>query len=68
MELSTVHKAVTRAQEKTKELILINASYKINPEIKEVAELICRQNGITLSEYVRQCIECLVNDYTGLDQ
>jgi hypothetical protein len=65
MELSTVHTALLRAQEKSQQLILVNASYKINPEIKNMAEVICQQNGTTLSEFVRQSIECLVADYSG---
>jgi hypothetical protein len=65
MELSTVHTALSRAQEKSKQQTLVTSSYKVDPEKKELAEMICLKNGTTLSEFVRQAIECLVEDYTG---
>lgn len=65
MELSTVHTALTKAQEKTKKENLITASYKVSQNTKEIAEIICEKHGTTLSEFVRQSIECLVKDYVG---
>lgn len=65
MELSTVHHALTRAQEKSKNQNLVTASYKVSQNKKELAEIICEKHGTTLSEFVRQAIECLVKDYTG---
>jgi len=65
MELSTVHTALTKAQEKTKKENLVNASYKVSQNTKEIAEIICEKHGTTLSEFVRQSIECLVKDYVG---
>jgi hypothetical protein len=65
MELSTVHHALTRAQEKTQKQNLVTASYKVSENTKEIAEIICEKHGTTLSEFVRQSIECLVKDYVG---
>ena len=64
--LHTVHDAITRAilasQDKAK---LETATFKVHPKKKELAELICEKQGTTLSEFLRECVNGLCEDYVG---
>lgn len=62
----TVHdamlKAVLAAKEKAK---LETATFKVHPAKKELCELICAKNGTTLSEFLRECVNAICEDYVG---
>lgn len=65
-KLTNVHDALSRAQEKAKNKVaLVNANFKINPLNKEIAEQICVKNGTTMSEFLRECVDGLIEDYMG---
>lgn len=64
--LTNIHDAMSRAIESEKERVpLVNANFKINPLKKEIAEQICEKNATTLSAFLRECAEGLIQDYMG---
>ena len=65
-QLTNIQDAMQRAQEAAKDRVaLVNANFKINPIKKEIAEQICQKNAVTLSEFLRECVEGLISDYVG---
>lgn len=65
-ELSSVHDALRDAQlAEADRVILVNLNTKVHPLKKSAAESICEAHGITVSAYVRSCIDRLVLDYGG---
>lgn len=65
-ELSTVHDALRRATTSEGAIVpLVNSSFKINPVKKEIVEQICRENGTSLSAFLRACADVLIVDYLG---
>lgn len=45
------------------EAAMIAGSYRIEPELKKLAETICIRNGASLSEFLRGCVRTLVLEY-----
>lgn len=69
MEVSNVHDALKRAQAKDRaDSALINTSIRINPLSRTLAEDICKAHGITLSQFIRECVDLLILDYVGQRQ
>jgi hypothetical protein len=65
-KLTNVHDALQKAQEKARDRVtLVNANFKIHPVLKVVAEQICEVQGVTLSDFLRECAYGLVRDYAG---
>lgn len=66
INLTTVHDALSNASGEIKAPEGLHpATYRVTPQIKELAERICEQNATTLSQFVRKCCEGLVEDYLG---
>ena len=64
--MHSVHDAVTKAILTSKEKPnLVTATFKVHPGKKEIAEQICEHQGITLSEFLRECVNGLCEDYVG---
>ena len=65
-KLSNIHEALRRAQVSERDRVaLVNANFKVHPIKKQVGEQICNQSGTTLSSFLRECINLLVEDYAG---
>lgn len=71
-KLQTVHDAMikasdamNRAVEATSRESTQVSTYSVEPSIKEVASMICKANGTTLSQYLRHCCHILIEDYSG---
>lgn len=65
-ELSSVHDALADAQMAERDRVnLVNLNVKVHPLKKSAAESICEAHGVTVSAYVRACVDRLVLDYGG---
>lgn len=64
-KLYTVHDALQRAQDKAIPVSRKRSpgAYRVRKEVKDAADTICKSHGITLSNYVEECLELLVEDY-----
>lgn len=63
--MSTVHDAMKDAQaEKTEPTVC--KSFRIEPELFDVAQKICERNGTTVSQFCRQSIHRLLKDYGAM--
>lgn len=64
--VTNIHEALTQAVASQRDKIkLANVNVKINPLKKEIAEKILCQNGCTLSNFIRACLDGLIKDYAG---
>lgn len=67
--LTTVHDAMTDAQltepfgANDENQRLIQCTFRVSRETKDVVDDICRQHGVTLSTWLRKCCEGLMHDY-----
>lgn len=69
-QLTSVHAAIQNAVLAAQPLDLKDASILVRVEggMKRQVARICEQNGVTVSEFLRQCCAGLVRDYTGNDE
>lgn len=67
MELKNLHEVMQDAADKKEQddQVLITCSFKLQAEDKTLAHEICRQNGTTLSHFLRQTVERLIKEYVG---
>lgn len=49
--------------EQGKEAPMRCGSYRVETDIKAMAEMICKQNGSSLSAFLRRCCQTLVLEY-----
>ena len=66
-QLFSVHQAISNAQfeRDNKGPESITVAFRLTKDIKDQANQICTQHGITMSDFLRQCCEGLVHDYQG---
>lgn len=64
-EATDVHHAMKRAQWASEQKEMVTATFRLDSETKTKAEAICERNSTTLSGYLRQCCEVLVEEYHG---
>ena len=62
-QLTSVHDAIQRAQDEQEESNLEVVSFRANPELFKTAQKICHRNSVTMSAFLRGCINGLIDDY-----
>lgn len=65
--LTSVHDAMIRAADATRQPPLVSYPFKLNQAHKDLCEKICARHGTTLPEFLRQCMAGLVRDYSYRD-
>lgn len=64
--LTNVHEALERARlSDSNKTRLVNATVKIDPLKKQVAEDLLKRQNTSLSSFVRECVDGLLHDYMG---
>lgn len=43
-----------------------SVTFRIHGDVKDIADEICRTNGVSLSAYLRKCCENLIRDYRDM--
>lgn len=63
--MRTVHDAIQSAQDEQFQPAqpMEPCTFKVRPETREMAEQICERHGVSMSAFVRNCVEGLVRDY-----
>lgn len=62
--LTSVHEALNHAVFVSKTSSGPVTSFRVDEALKEAASAICERNGTNLSDFLRQCMVGLVNDYS----
>lgn len=72
MSLTNVHDAleqavlnVNRERSEADDKNLDVTTIRVHPTVKEAAAQICAKHGVTISQFVRACLEGLVYDYVS---
>lgn len=60
-----VHEALQRATLKDEPKVLVTRSIKANAVTWQCASDICKSNGTDISKWLRECINGLIEDYSG---
>lgn len=64
--LVNVGDALQRAIGKERDRVaLVNANFKLHPVKKNIGEQICEKSGTTLSAFLRECVDGLIEGQIG---
>lgn len=63
LKVTNVHEAMAKAASQPTPEVLENYSFRIKKSLAKQTNELCKRHGTTMSEFIRQCCEGLVDDY-----